>query len=116
MTPTRCIFCEIAAGQQPARIVYQDELATAFWDIHPQARVHVLVIPNQHITSLREAEEVDPVLLGHCLRVAARVAREQGIADSGYRVLTNTGPDAGQSVFHLHFHVLGGNRLRMALG
>ncbi len=116
MRETRCVFCEIASGRQPARIIYQDDLVTAFWDIHPQARVHVLVIPNQHLTSLREAEETDPVLLGRCLQVAARVARETGIAESGYRVLTNVGPDAGQSVYHLHFHLLGGNRLRMALG
>jgi histidine triad (HIT) family protein len=116
MSARECVFCEIAAGRRPARLVHQDDAVTAFWDIHPQARVHLLVIPNQHVTSLREAEVLDPVLLGRCLQVAARVASEAGIAESGYRVLTNVGPDAGQSVYHLHFHVLGGNRLRTGLG
>jgi histidine triad (HIT) family protein len=111
-----CIFCEIVAGRQPARIVHQDDAVTVFWDIDPQASIHLLVVPNQHIRSLAEAEEVDPALLGRCLQVAARVAREHGIAESGYRVLTNVGPHAGQSVFHLHFHLLGGNRLRFRLG
>lgn len=111
-----CIFCEIVAGRQPARLVHQDESVTVFWDIYPQARVHLLVVPNQHIRSLAEAEESDPLLLGRCLQVAAKVAREHGLDRSGYRVVTNVGPDAGQSVFHLHFHVLGGNRLRLPLG
>jgi histidine triad (HIT) family protein len=111
-----CIFCEIVAGRQPARITYQDETVTVFWDIHPQARIHLLIVPNQHIRSLAEAENVDPALLGRCLQVAAKVARDQGIAESGYRVVTNVGPHAGQSVFHLHFHLLGGNPLRLPLG
>lgn len=111
-----CIFCAIVAGQQPARKVYQDDQVTVFWDIHPQAKIHLLIVPNQHIRSLAEAETTDPALLGRCLQVAARVAREQGLHESGYRVVTNVGPDAGQSVFHLHFHLLGGNRLRLPLG
>lgn len=111
-----CIFCEIVAGRQPARLVYQDETVTVFWDIRPQARVHLLVVPNQHIRSLAEAEEGDPTLLGRCLQVAARVAREHGLAESGYRVVTNVGRDAGQTVFHLHFHLLGGNPLHLPLG
>ena len=111
-----CIFCRIVAGELPATIVYQDDEVTAFNDINPQASTHVLVIPNQHITSLNQAEETDPVLLGRLLQVAAKVARDAGLAESGYRVVTNTGPDSGQTVFHLHFHVLGGNPLRLPLG
>ncbi|ACZ38223.1 histidine triad nucleotide-binding protein [Sphaerobacter thermophilus] len=111
-----CIFCRIVAGELPATIVYQDDEVTAFNDINPQASTHVLVIPNQHITSLNDAEETDPALLGRLLQVAAKVARDAGLAESGYRVVTNTGPDSGQTVFHLHFHVLGGNPLRLPLG
>ena len=111
-----CIFCRIAAGEIPAQVVYRDDRATVFRDIQPQASTHLLVIPNQHIASLSDAEQADPALLGHLLQVAATVAREAGIDESGYRVVTNVGPDSGQSVFHLHFHVLGGNRLRLPLG
>lgn len=111
-----CIFCRIVAGELPATIVYQDDEVTAFNDINPQASIHVLVIPNQHVTSLNEADKMDPALLGRLLQVAAKVARDAGLAESGYRVVTNTGPDSGQSVFHLHFHVLGGNPLRLPLG
>ncbi|MBX6752770.1 histidine triad nucleotide-binding protein [Thermorudis peleae] len=116
MTEQSCIFCAIAAGQQPATVVYRDDRVTAFWDIRPQAKVHVLIIPNQHFSSLDDAINADPALLGHCLQVAARLAREQGIHTTGYRVVTNVGPHSGQSVFHLHFHLLGGNPLRLALG
>ncbi|HET9016421.1 MAG TPA: histidine triad nucleotide-binding protein [Thermomicrobiaceae bacterium] len=115
MDPT-CLFCRILAGTVPARIVHQDDRATVFQDIQPQASTHLLVIPNEHIASLNEAEETDLELLGHLLRVAAWVAREAGIDRSGYRVVINTGPDSGQSVFHLHLHVLGGNRLHLPLG
>lgn len=111
-----CIFCRIVRGEVPARVVYRDDRATVFHDIQPQAPVHLLVIPNDHITSLNDADRVDPALLGHLLQVSSKVAKEAGIEDSGYRVVTNTGPDAGQSVFHLHLHVLGGHKLRMPLG
>ncbi|MDI3339732.1 MAG: histidine triad nucleotide-binding protein [Sphaerobacter sp.] len=111
-----CIFCRIVAGEIPATIVYQDDQVTAFKDIQPQATVHILVIPNQHVASLNEADRLDPALLGRVLQAAATVAREAGIAESGYRLVTNTGPDSGQTVHHLHFHVLGGNPLRLPLG
>jgi len=111
-----CVFCRIAAGQIPAQVVYRDDRATVFKDIQPQASTHLLVIPNEHIGSLSEADQVDPALLGHLLRVAAHVALEAGVDQTGYRVVTNVGPDSGQSVFHLHLHVLGGNRLRLPLG
>jgi histidine triad (HIT) family protein len=103
-----CPFCRINAGEVPADSVFQDERCLAFRDINPQAPVHVLVIPREHIESLDEAGHRDEALLGHLLRVAARVANEQGLSESGYRTIINTGAGAGQSVFHLHLHVLGG--------
>ena len=112
----RCLFCRIAAGQIPAQVVYRDDCVTVFKDIQPQASTHLLVIPNEHIESLNDAEQVEPALLGRLLQVAALVAREAGIDQTGYRIVTNTGPDSSQSVFHLHLHVLGGNRLRLPLG
>ena len=106
-----CLFCRIVAGEIPADIVFQDERAVAFRDINPQAPVHVLVIPRDHLESLDEAARSDEALLGHLLRVAARVANDQGLSEGGYRTVVNTGAGAGQSVFHLHLHVLGGRAL-----
>lgn len=103
------IFQKIIDREIPADIVYEDEQALAFRDIHPQAPVHVLVIPKRPIASLGQAQEQDAALLGHLLLVAGRVARAEGLAD--FRVVTNSGVGAGQSVFHLHLHVLGGRRL-----
>jgi len=112
MTTERdCIFCKIVAGEIPAKLVYEDDRAVAFRDINPQAPTHVLVIPRSHIASLNEAGETDDALLGHLLLVAARVARAEGHAEGGYRTVINTGPDAGQSVFHVHVHVLAGRAL-----
>lgn len=106
-----CIFCEIIARRAPAKIIYQDDLVTAFHDAHPRAPTHILIVPNQHISSLDEVgEERTKALAAECLSLAARLARENGLS-KGYRVVTNTGPDAGQSVFHLHFHLLAGRRL-----
>ncbi len=106
-----CIFCRIAAGEIPATRVYEDEEILGFLDISPEAPVHILVIPKKHISSLNDLSPEDSALAGRMLIVAARIAGEQGIAQSGYRVLTNTGPDSGQAVDHLHFHVLGGRKL-----
>ncbi len=106
-----CLFCRIVAGEVPADIVYQDERSLAFRDINPQAPVHVLVIPRDHIESLDEATRNEEALLGHLLRIAARVANDQGLSESGYRTVVNTGAGAGQSVFHLHLHVIGGRAL-----
>ena len=106
-----CLFCRIVAGEIPADVVHQDERAVAFRDINPQSPVHVLVIPRDHLESLDEATLKDEALLGHLLRVAARVANEQGLSESGYRTVVNTGAGAGQSVFHLHLHVIGGQHL-----
>ena len=106
-----CLFCSIVGGETPADTLYQDERCLAFRDISPQAPVHVLVIPREHIESLDDAAQRDEALLGHLLRVAARVANEQGLSESGYRTVINTGAGAGQSVFHLHMHLLGGRSL-----
>jgi histidine triad (HIT) family protein len=102
-----CLFCKIVEGSIPSHAVYQDELCYAFADIHPQAPVHVLVAPREHIASLADTNEDDNALLGHLMRVAAQIAREKGL-DKGFRVVVNTGSDAGQTVDHLHVHLLGG--------
>lgn len=103
-----CLFCQIASNATPATIVYQDDLVTAFQDIHPVAPVHLLVIPNQHVESLADLDTADPALAARLLRVCQQVARDAGLAERGYRVTTNIGRGAGQSVMHLHFHVIGG--------
>ena len=103
-----CIFCRIVAGQIPAEVVYRDELVTAFRDIEPMAPVHVLVVPNQHLQSTREAEEQHELMLGRLLRTARLIAEQEGIADDGYRLTINTGRQANQLVPHLHLHVMGG--------
>ena len=111
MTKQDCLFCRIVAGEIPAGIVYQDDRCVAFRDINPQAPVHVLIIPRDHVASLDDAAEKDDATLGHIMRIASHVAHEQGISESGYRTVINTGAGAGQSVFHLHVHVLGGRSL-----
>jgi histidine triad (HIT) family protein len=111
MSASDCLFCKIISGAIPATIVHRDDRVTAFRDIQPRAPVHVLVVPNQHIASLTGAETADPSLLGALLQVAAAIAGQEGVATSGYRVVANAGPDAGQSVDHLHLHLLGGRPL-----
>ncbi|MCA9453535.1 MAG: histidine triad nucleotide-binding protein [Nitrospira sp.] len=103
-----CLFCQIVKGAIPADKLYEDEHAFVFNDINPQAKVHMLVIPKRHVVSLDDTKETDDALLGHLMVVCAKMARQREIADGGYRVVANTGPGAGQSVFHLHFHVMGG--------
>ena len=110
-----CLFCRIVSGQAAAKHVYEDELAVAFQDINPQAPVHLLVIPKQHLASLAHATEEQAALLGHLQLVAARLAHEAGL-EVGYRTVINSGPDAGQTVFHLHVHVLGGRPMRWPPG
>lgn len=106
-----CIFCKIAQGTIPSNKIYEDERVVAFHDIQPQAPVHLLVIPKKHIASMKEAEAEDAELMGHVLLTAQRVAREAGLEENGYRIINNCGKDAGQVVFHIHFHVLGGEKL-----
>jgi histidine triad (HIT) family protein len=105
-----CTFCRIANGEESARIIYQDEEVTAFHDRNPQAPTHVLIIPNEHIESVNEVTAGDVDLLGKLFVVARRVAEQEDVT-GGYRLVVNTGSRAGQSVFHLHMHLLGGRRL-----
>ncbi len=107
-----CVFCRIVAGTAPSRKVYEDQYVLAFWDIRPRAKVHLLVIPKQHVASLKELDDLSVEARAALLSACVKVAREQGILDEGFRVITNTGKDASQSVFHLHFHVVGGEKLR----
>ena len=108
---THCIFCKIAAGELPSDIVYQDEEVIGFRDINPIAPIHLLVIPRKHIPSVSDLTEADAPLLGHITAVANQMAREEGIADSGYRLIINCGVEAGQTVPHLHMHIVGGRTL-----
>jgi len=111
MNQEGCIFCRIVQGKAPAVVLYRDETITAFQDAHPQAPIHILVVPNQHLASVNEMQEVDEALLGHMVRVAKTLAIEKGVGTSGYRLVINTGAQAGQSVMHLHLHIIGGRHL-----
>jgi histidine triad (HIT) family protein len=106
-----CLFCRISAGDIPADIVARSESAIAFRDIQPQAPVHILVIPTEHFADVPSVAESDPSLASEMLALAAQVARQEGVADSGHRLVANTGLEGGQSVGHAHLHVLGGRPL-----
>jgi histidine triad (HIT) family protein len=107
-----CLFCKIVAGQIPSKLVYQDNDVYAFEDINPQAPQHILIIPRQHIAaSMHDLKPEQAPLLMSIFQAAQKIAIERGIDKTGYRLVTNTGPDSGQAVFHLHFHLLGGARL-----
>jgi len=108
---TDCIFCKIIAGELPSDIVYRDDEIIGFRDINPIAPVHLLIIPGKHIPSIRDLTETDLPLLGKMTLVANRLAEEQGIADAGYRLVINCGDEAGQTVHHIHMHLLGGRTL-----
>jgi histidine triad (HIT) family protein len=105
-----CLFCKIVAGSIPAKRVFEDELCISFADLRPQAPTHLLIVPRQHIASLAEAVPAQSSLLGHLLMKAAEIARAAGL-DDGYRVVLNTGADGGQTVEHIHLHLLGGRRM-----
>ncbi|HEU4566336.1 MAG TPA: histidine triad nucleotide-binding protein [Gemmatimonadaceae bacterium] len=107
--PDDCLFCRVVRGEIPAQIVKETEDCVAFRDINPQAPVHVLVVPREHVPSLDEAR--DPTLVGRMALVAAEIARDTGIADSGYRAVINTNAASGQTVFHIHLHLLGGRAM-----
>lgn len=107
-----CIFCKIVDGELPAEIVYQDERVIAFKDIRPVAPVHILIIPRKHIPDLTAITEEDAEIIGHLHLVAVGIAREQGIADRGFRLVNNCKQEGGQVIYHLHFHLLGGSQLR----
>jgi histidine triad (HIT) family protein len=116
MTMADCLFCRIVAGQIPGAIVYQDDRLVAFKDINPQAPMHVLIVPRRHIASLNDLSKGDDGLVGEMIRCAAALAAEHGHADRGYRTVFNCNADAGQTVFHIHLHVLGGRTFRWPPG
>lgn len=115
MTDT-CVFCKIISGEAKAEIVYRDKQVTAFRDIHPVAPTHILLVPNKHIESVNTLEVDDEQLMGHLFSIAGKLAKEEGIDKGGYRLITNTGVDGGQTVFHLHLHLMGGQRMRYPMG
>lgn len=108
---TDCLFCKIAAGEIPSAKVYEDEEILAFRDINPQAPVHILIIPKKHVASLAEVGEEDAALLGKIQVLTRKLAEQEGVAVSGFRIVSNSGPDSGQEVGHLHYHLMGGRDL-----
>ena len=111
-----CLFCNIVNGDIPARLVHRDELITAFRDINAQAPVHILIVPNRHLAGASQLSSDHGPILTAMFMTAAQLARAEGIDENGYRLVINEGPDAGQSVFHLHLHLLGGRRLNWPPG
>lgn len=112
---TDCIFCKIVSGQIPAKKAYEDELTIAFYDLNPQAPTHMLVVPKQHIASLANTSPADAALLGHLLQVTTQLAASLGLS-KGFRTVVNTGTDGGQTVDHLHLHLLGGRAMHWPPG
>lgn len=106
-----CLFCKIVAGQIPAKIIYRDDLVVAFEDINPQAPHHLLIVPQKHIATLNDAHDEDRELIGSLLTTGSQLAKQLNLADDGYRVVMNTNAGAGQTVFHIHLHLLGGRQL-----
>jgi histidine triad (HIT) family protein len=116
MSEERCIFCRIARGEVPATLVHEDDEIVAFRDVDPKAPTHILIIPRRHVVSVAAMDDADRDLAGQLLLAARDIAQSEGLTASGFRVVTNTGPDAGQSVDHLHIHVLGGRAMRWPPG
>ncbi len=113
---TDCLFCRIVKGDIPSANVFRDEQATAFRDIHPAAPTHILIVPNRHIDSVNVLTSADEQLIGHLFTVAKGLAAQEGIAAGGYRLIVNTGAQAGQTVFHIHLHLLGGAPMQHPMG
>lgn len=111
-----CIFCKIIAGEIPAEKVYADEMVTAFRDIHPSAPTHILIVPNRHIASVTEIESEDEAVIGRMFTTARRLAEQENIAKEGYRLIINAGPNGGQVVYHLHLHLIGGQKMKYPMG
>ena len=111
-----CLFCKIINGEIPSEKVYEDDYVYAFNDISPTAPVHVLIVPKKHISTLNDIEENDAELIGRIYLAAKKIAKEKGIAEDGYRVVTNCNKMAGQTVFHIHFHLIGGRELGWPAG
>lgn len=116
MKTAGCIFCRIAAGEVPAGLVYEDQEIVGFRDINPVAPMHVLVVPRAHIASVNDLEPRHAGLIGRLVLVARDIARAEGVSETGYRLVVNTGPDSGQGVAHLHLHIIGGRRLATGIG
>jgi len=106
-----CLFCKIIKKEIPATVIYEDELSLAFRDIDPRAPKHILIIPKKHIPTTLDISEEDKDLIGHLHLVAGEIARDEGVADQGFRLVLNCNKNAGQEVFHLHYHLLGGRRM-----
>jgi histidine triad (HIT) family protein len=113
---TDCIFCRIVTGEAPSETLYKDKQITAFRDSHPVAPTHVLVVPNRHIASVNDLTEADELLIGQMFTTVRKLAEQEGIDKSGYRLIVNTGPHGGQAVHHLHLHLIGGQRMRHPMG
>ena len=111
-----CLFCKIAKGEIPAQILYKDDLVAAFDDINPQAPIHKVLIPLKHIATLNDLHDEDSDLIGHMVQSAAMLAKQLNIANNGYRIVLNCNAHAGQSVFHIHLHLLGGRRMQWPPG
>jgi len=116
MAELDCIFCKIVSGELPAQKIHQDELVTAFRDIHPLAPVHILIIPNKHLPNMNDLHPEHAAIAARMLIVVPELARQEGIADGGYRLILNTGVDANQVVMHVHMHMLGGSRMQYPMG
>ena len=111
-----CLFCKIVSGEIKGAIVFRDDQATAFRDINPAGPTHILIVPNRHIPSVNALESEDEALMGHLIRVAGQLAKSEGIDQTGYRIITNTGPHGGQTILHLHVHLIGGQPMRHPMG
>ncbi len=111
-----CLFCKIIERKIPSKIVYEDELSLAFEDISPQAPAHLLIIPKKHLSTALDLTEQDNALVGHLFQVAKKIACDKGVAEKGFRLVMNTNPEAGQSVYHIHLHLLGGRLMHWPPG
>lgn len=111
-----CTFCKIISGEKPGDMVYEDELVAAFHDINPVAPTHILIVPKEHIASINDIKQEDEKLLGRLFIAAKNIANQEGITNSGYRLIVNTGLNAGQVIYHLHLHLIGGRRMRYPMG
>ncbi|MDI6889335.1 MAG: histidine triad nucleotide-binding protein [Thermodesulfovibrionales bacterium] len=106
-----CVFCRIIEKELPAKIIYEDDLSVAFEDVNPQCPVHTILIPKKHISTNLDIKEEDNALIGHLFQVANRIAKDKGIAERGFRLVMNCNPESGQTIYHLHLHLLGGRRM-----
>ncbi|MFN3478760.1 MAG: histidine triad nucleotide-binding protein [Thermodesulfovibrionales bacterium] len=111
-----CIFCKIVEKKIPSRVIYEDDISMAFEDINPQAPVHVLIIPKKHIPTLLDIKEEDSGLIAHLIKIANYISKEKGISERGFRLVTNCNPESGQTVYHIHIHLLGGRRMHWPPG